>query len=216
MATGAERAYEVVRSAIVAGEYRPGDKLNEESLAQRLELSRTPVREALRRLGRDGLVEIEANRGARVIRWDAEDLREVFALRAVLEGHAAARAAELRTPEQLDRIEAALAAMDELGERSDADAIERRSVLNAELHSGIADAAHSPRLPRLLQQLVSVNAIARNFGRYPAAALARSQRQHHDIVVAVRRRSPELARAAMTTHLLTAAEVLADLPAADG
>ncbi|OLM17055.1 MULTISPECIES: GntR family transcriptional regulator [unclassified Pseudonocardia] len=212
MATGAERAYEAVRAAILEGEFRPGDKLAESSLAQRLDLSRTPVREALRRLSLDGLVEIEANRGARVIRWDADDLGEVFALRAVLESHAAGRAAELRTDEQLARIERALTAMDALGDRTDPEAIERRSVHNAELHDGIVEAARSPRLPQLLQQLVSVNAIARNFGQYSPAELERSQRQHHDIVSAIRRRNAELARAAMTTHLLSSSEVLADLP----
>lgn len=212
MATGAERAYEAVRAAILQGEYRPGDKLNETSLADHLDLSRTPVREALRRLGRDGLVEIEANRGARVIRWDADDLHEVFALRAVLEGHAAARAAQLRTEQQLARIEGTLLAMDALGDRCDPEAVERRSVHNVELHSGIVDAAHSPRLPQLLRQLVSVNAIARNVGRYTPHAVERSQRQHHDVVGAIRHRNPDLARAAMTTHLLIAAEVLAELP----
>ncbi|WP_190815022.1 FadR/GntR family transcriptional regulator [Saccharopolyspora pogona] len=109
------------------------------------------------------------------------------------------------------RIERALAEMDGLGNRRDEQAVELRTTHNAELHSSIVAAARSPRLPQLLHQLVSVNAIARNFGQYSADAVERSQRQHHDIVDAIRWQNAELARAAMTTHLLTAAEVLADV-----
>ncbi|MEQ3554086.1 GntR family transcriptional regulator [Pseudonocardia nematodicida] len=208
--TGAERAYEELRAAILRGEFEPGAKLNETTLANRFEVSRTPVREALRKLGRDGLVEVETNRGARIIRWTDDDLREVFALRAVLEGHAAALAAELRTDAEMAVIERALSELDELGNRHDPEAAELRSIRNAALHSAIVTAAHSPRLPRLLDQLISVNAIARNFDRYSVASIERSQNQHHDIVRAIRRRNPDLARAAIRTHLLTAAEILTD------
>ena len=89
----ADRVYDTLRQGILDGTYAQGARLGEADLADALGVSRTPVREALRRLGSEGLLATLPNKGARVRTWTAGELGDIFDLRALLEGHAAARAA---------------------------------------------------------------------------------------------------------------------------
>ena len=86
-------ATEVIREAIIDGRLAPGERLKEEELARELGLSRTPIREALAVLQAEGLVDTAPNQGATVRAHDAEDLDDLYRLRALLEGYAAGRAA---------------------------------------------------------------------------------------------------------------------------
>lgn len=205
MTTGSERAYESLRAAILHGEYSAGEKLSEVALSERLGISRTPVREALRQLARDGLVEVEPNRGARVVSWEPAELADIFRLRAMLEATGAAWAAERRTDAQLDRLAAIVAAMDELPVGPDAALVERTR-LNNEFHHEIVLASASVRLDAVVTQLINVPLILRTYSVYSAEALARSQQDHHDLVTAIRVRDPDWARAVMTAHILAAHE----------
>ena len=92
-------ATEVIREAIIDGRLVPGERLKEEELARELGLSRTPIREALAVLQAEGLVDTAPNRGATVRAHDAEDLDDLYRLRALLEGYAAGRAAMRMAPE---------------------------------------------------------------------------------------------------------------------
>ena len=80
-----DHAYRLIRAQILSGARAGGDWLREGDLAESLGVSRTPVREALRRLTAEGLVRYERNRGVQVAAWTAEDLHEIFSLRSVLE-----------------------------------------------------------------------------------------------------------------------------------
>src|SRR5207247_11200915 len=86
-------ATELIREAIIEGRLAPGQRLKEEELARELGISRTPVREALLMLQAEGLVDAAPNRGAVVRSHDADDLEDLYQLRALLEGYAARRAA---------------------------------------------------------------------------------------------------------------------------
>ena len=86
-------AYEALRERITSGGLGPGTWLREHTVATSLGLSRTPVREALRLLAAEGVVELVHNRGARVVSWSAEDIDEAYRLRALIEGYGAGRAA---------------------------------------------------------------------------------------------------------------------------
>ena len=112
-------AYAALRERIASGGLGPGTWLREHTVATSLGLSRTPVREALRLLAAEGVVELVHNRGARVVSWSAEDIDEAYRLRALIEGYgaglAAARAdaacvAELRSLQE--RYEQALDGQD--------------------------------------------------------------------------------------------------------
>jgi DNA-binding GntR family transcriptional regulator len=95
----------LIEEAIVAGELEPGSVLRQEQLSERFGVSRTPVREALRRLAALGLVSFEPNRGVRVRTLSHEDLREAFLVRAELEALVTEVAAEKMTPEALHELE---------------------------------------------------------------------------------------------------------------
>src|SRR3954452_22166722 len=91
--TSTVRVRDELQHALLEGVLQPGERLRAEALAQRFGTSRTPVREALLQLEAQGLVEVEPNRGAVVKAFDAADLLDLYALRALLEPAAAARAA---------------------------------------------------------------------------------------------------------------------------
>src|SRR3954454_9399652 len=97
-------ATELIRDAIIEGRLEPGRRLKEEELARELGISRTPVREALLVLQAEDLVVATPNRGATVRIHDAKDLDDLYELRSLLEGHAARRAAERATPEQIELL----------------------------------------------------------------------------------------------------------------
>src|SRR3954454_19300768 len=113
--TSAERTLASLRELILDGDLRPGTRLGEVELADRLGVSRTPVREALSRLAAEGLVEVAPNRGARVATWTVAELEGVFDLRASLEprltGFAVARAAG----DDVEELDALARRMHEVG-----------------------------------------------------------------------------------------------------
>src|ERR1700682_3154662 len=97
-------ATELIREAILEGRLEPGARLKEEELARELGISRTPVREALLMLQAEGLIETVPNRGAVVRTHDADDLIDLYQLRALLEGYAARQAAARVSDEELDLL----------------------------------------------------------------------------------------------------------------
>ena len=99
-----DKAYEAVRSGIIAGRYLAGARLTEQEIATTVGVSRTPVREALRRLDAEGLVEFTPNLGAVVTIWSEADSDEVFDLRAMLESYSARRATLRAAPEQIAEL----------------------------------------------------------------------------------------------------------------
>ncbi|WP_395103739.1 GntR family transcriptional regulator [Actinomadura sp. SCN-SB] len=210
MARATDTAYEVVRQMILSGEAAAGARLGEAELAETLGLSRTPVREALQRLGADGLVEVLPHRGARVVRWTRDDLDEIFELRALLEPYAAARAARLGT----DR-----AALDELNElcagmeRAVADGdLAKVAELNSRFHVAIIDASGNRRLPTILTSVMHAPLILGTFRRYDAEAMERSMHHHREVVSALAAGDPEWAESVMRSHVRAAAAHLhADL-----
>ena len=125
MAQAAQRAYEHLRARLLAGEFPAGSRLPEEELAAAAEVSRTPVREALRRLHAEGLVEFVPNRGAHVASWTERDLDEIFGLRALLESHAAELAAPRISGADLGRLSALQDQMDAAGRRGGTGGLDR-------------------------------------------------------------------------------------------
>jgi DNA-binding GntR family transcriptional regulator len=104
----AERVYSYLRSAIVSGHIPPEDRLVEEVIARELEVSRTPVREALHKLEREGLIEHFPNRGFTVIRETESHVAEIFEIRSILEGHILRIACESATDEFISELKSIL------------------------------------------------------------------------------------------------------------
>src|SRR3954468_19960820 len=148
--TSAERTLASLRELILDGDLRPGTRLGEVELAERLGVSRTPVREALTRLAAEGLVEIAPNRGARVATWTVAELEGVFDLRISLEPQLTAFAVPNAGPadvEELDDLAHRMVEVGSPGPRQDLDAL---VPLNRAFHDRLVALAAHPTLAAAL------------------------------------------------------------------
>ncbi len=197
--TKSQVAYEALVRAIRDGRLRPGQRVTLQGLAGDFGMSLTPVREALRELAAQGLVEHTPNRGTVVAQYTLERAEEVYRLRLALEPLAARLAAEHADEADLRRVTEALDALDAALADGRTDRI---PALNARLHRDINLAAHSPRLLEFIEQLW-------NGVPFQAISLAhrqeRSALQHHAIVAAVREGRAEDAARAIEEHITEAA-----------
>jgi DNA-binding GntR family transcriptional regulator len=210
MAAATEQTAIRLRRLILEGEFEPGARLQEVELAAQLGVSRTPVREALRVLSAQGLVDILPNRGARVARWSVDDLEEIYELRVMLEGRAAERAAGRIKPAQLGVLSELCVPMEACVRRGAAHDLMELSEFNSRFHGGILAAAESPRLATMLASVVQVPLVLRTFVRYSPEALHRSMGHHRELVAAMRAGAPEWAGSVMRSHLIAASTVLLD------
>lgn len=207
-ASAISRAYATIRADIIAGRHRPGAHLREEQLAEALGVSRTPVREALRRLAAEGLINFLPNQGAFVSSWSAEDLRKIFDLRALLESTAASQAAPRMTEAALVRLRELAAGMERLAERREAGFLEKISALNREFHAIIMNAADNERLAGSVVRTVELPIVHRTFERYRPEDLRRSLNHHRELVDAMEARDGQWASAVMYAHVLAAKHVM--------
>lgn len=198
MSKASELAYARIRSGITAGEWAPGTPLREEELAALCGVSRTPVREALRRLEAEYLVRRTEGARSFVADWSADDVAELFALRALLEGHAAARAATRIAAPALAALEAL---NDEVRRASETGDTDRFLTANRSFHATVLDAAQSPRLAQMLGALVEQPVVRRTAQRYGRAEFARSHAEHAALIEAFHARDAIWAQGTMTGHI---------------
>lgn len=204
-----QRAYEGIRSRILDGNLAMGKWLREEELSDLLGVSRTPVREALRQLSVEGLVHYEANRGAQVFSWSAEDLNEIFDLRALLEPHACRLTAGKADAGVIANLRQILAELDVSLASGPAD-LALHSELNNRFHQQIVDAAGGPHLRAVAGSAIHLPLVLQTFRQYSPEALARSQRHHRELVDAIECHDPDWAASVMRSHVLSAKrEILA-------
>jgi DNA-binding GntR family transcriptional regulator len=201
--------YRRLREMILSGALAPGAPLREEELAELCGVSRTPVREAIRRLETEMFVRRTESQRSYVAEWTAADIEEVFTLRGMMEGHAARRAATRAAEQGLDALQAVNDDIRAAVSRAepDVDAFLRG---NGVFHGLILEMAASERLAGLLNRLILQPIVQRTALRYDRAQLERSVSEHDEIVAALRRRDPDWATAVMTAHIRRAYHVYAD------
>lgn len=188
-----------IRAAILDGRLAPDQPLPEVELAQQLGTSRTPIREALLLLEREGLVEAQPNRGATVKRYDATQLRELYDLRAVLEGYAARRAAERISDKDLRRLEESCDRFARL--RTEDDMLPDLVEENFTFHQVILKAAGSDRLDRMVAEVTAVPLIYRSYLAYSDENRGTVEREHRAITEALRAKDGDLAAELMQAHV---------------
>jgi DNA-binding GntR family transcriptional regulator len=202
--------HEHVRKAIIQGKLEPGERLTETHLAEKLNVSRTPVREAFVRLEADGFVELVRNRGAFVSRWTDEDLEEIFSLRIMLEGYGARIGARKIGPSQIQELEKLADRMDDALKRlvqADDSGEERTAVaeecatLNTLFHAGIVGSADNRRLSTIVSNLTSLPLIHRTIILQSPVELAHSWDQHRDMIEAMRHGDGDWAEALIRAHI---------------
>lgn len=199
----ADRVYERLRTAILRGEIRPNQRLIEAELARQLEVSRTPVRESLQRLQRDGLV--DGGREGWVVReHTAAEIREIYETRAALEGYATRLAAE-RGP---DELLAEVVRIHGGGPRPSEVPREEIVAYNMAFHEAVFRASGNERLIRLIQLNREFYFNYRIATLYTDEELEASIRGHQAILDAVLRRDGDRAEALAREHILESLPII--------
>jgi len=199
----ADQVYRSLRRSIVMGELTPGSRLREVEMAAALNVSRTPVREAVSRLIGDCLVRELPNGGVEVVDAAAE-LFEIYHIREALESCAARLAAARITGEQLS----VLAALIKAAEALPYSAFERRAEINHQFHMTIAESAGSRRLLELIGGFREFFMNAEWLTRYDQRSAKRALQDHRDILAALRAHSGDKADVLTRRHLKDAYEKL--------
>ena len=209
MSRASEQAYRGIRDLILSGELPAGSPLGEEALAARCGVSRTPVRDALRRLESEMLVRRNEAQRSFVADWSIDDVADAFELRAILEARAAGRAAQRMTDTKLEQLRACNARLSEAVLRDPPD-VSGFLEANRTFHSIVLDAAGSPRLTAMLATIVEQPVVWRTAHHYGRDALRRSHREHEELIAAFARRDATWAEAVMAAHIHRAYHAYAD------
>lgn len=196
-ATLVEMTASRLRDGILSGELEPGERIVEEQLCADLGISRAPLREALRLLAQQGLVEHLPRRGSRVVRWSPDDVRQLFGLREVLERHAVESALPLQDPEAelaevrgaLDRMRAAAVDLD----RDDA---------HRAFHAAIVRLARNRQLDLTLEPVLLKLQLpmARNLREEARQRQGDGIARHEDLLSALETNDPEKVVLALRAH----------------
>jgi DNA-binding GntR family transcriptional regulator len=200
-----------MRSAILDGRYKPGEWLRQERLAQDLGVSQMPVREALKELAAEGLIEHVPYRGARVIVFSTNDILDLYSHRAFLESRAASIAAEIITPEELSILEKLQVEMEE---NSAPESVLKYRELNRKFHQCIYQASRREYLIRALNQMWATfpTMLIANFAATALQPLperdAVDVAEHRAIVSALKSNDAAAAEQAMKKHILVTADHL--------
>lgn len=193
-----ETVFEALREAIINQVLEPGERLMEVQLADELQVSRTPVREAIRKLEIEGFVNIFPRKGAYVAAFSADDVRELYEIRGALEALASSLAAERATPDEIEEMERIL-----LKENSFVDSRNVFDTVDTDVgfHNLIYRAARNERL------FVTLSNLRGQLYRTRAASMSipgrkkKSVDEHRRIIEAIAARDPEQARKLMYLHV---------------
>lgn len=199
-----ERIVDAIRSSIIKGDMRPGERVSEPALVERFGISRTPIREALRQLGSEGFLTVIPRRGARVATITEKDVVEFYDVRALLEGYAARLATPRITYSDLDKM---LAYNEEMEKYHHSGDLQN----NLRVHRAFHDTINRASGNEQLRSLISV--LGNKFQRFSIhiALSGKNQEaflQHKNIVEAMRARDPDAAEALVRANALLGKELM--------
>jgi DNA-binding GntR family transcriptional regulator len=198
-------ATELIREAIIDGRLKPGQRLKEEDLARQLGISRTPIREALLMLQVEGLIVATPNRGATVRVHTPDDLDDLYALRALLEGHAARRAGQRIAEEEVHLLRESCDRFDALSPEDELRELVRENLF---FHSTILDIAGSARLASMVRTVIELPLVYKSYIWYSPDQKRISSHYHRQIVNALATGDGERAELVMKEHVFEARDVL--------
>lgn len=199
-----EEVAELLRGRIFSRELAPGDWVDELKIAAELEISRTPLREAIKVLATEGLITMKMRRGAYVTEVNDKDLHDVFHLMAVLEADAAATAALTATDAQLDE----LSAIHQQLEKSTKDRVQFFKV-NEAFHVKLLEVANNRWRDQMVADLRKVMKLNRAQSLLKAGRIEESLAEHSNIMAALKKRDAVSAQTAMRLHIESGQEAAA-------
>ncbi len=194
-----QRAYDTLFAAIQGGSLAPGSRIREAELTEWLGMSRTPLRDALLRLEREGLVSLESHRGILVSKLDRRAVVELYTARESAEGSAAALAARNAEPGEVAGMQRILGL-----ERAAAADPAEGARLNRLLHEAIYDCTRNRYLVAHLRGMAAMLALAGNATRRDAARVAEAQREHTALVDAIAAGDAAAAERCARSHVAAA------------
>ncbi len=196
---------ESIKAAIIKGKFKPGEKISEGDLAQSMGISRTPLREAFRKLENQGFIQIIPRKGAMVTEVSATEAQDLYEIKSTLEGLAARLAAQRMTEKDLERLERINEELKGLIEHEDLEAFYRT---HTRFHESFVKACGNSRLAVMISNLND------HFKRFGIVSLTlpgqyeQAIRQHEQIIAAFRRKDADAAEHAVTTNVMTGGLVL--------
>jgi DNA-binding GntR family transcriptional regulator len=203
-----EATFQKLRSLLVEGKIAPGSKLNERELAESLHVSRTPIREAIRRLAADGLVELIANRGAIAVQLSIEDVIHTFNVIADLEGFSGELAAKNISDATLSELAALQYEMMAAYARRDLSSYYR---LNLRIHHLINQAANNPVLSKLFTQVNARIEALRFRSNQDGVKWEKAVEEHQEMLNALQARDSARMRKIMIQHVHNKRDVVVQL-----
>lgn len=193
------RVYEQIRADILNGVYKEHEELKEAMLGEKLGVSRTPVREALRQLELEGLVEIIPNKGARVTGITAKDINDIYQIRYYLEGLSARWATEHVTQEQLEKMEETLYLTEFHAQKGH---FEQVYELDSRFHELMYEASGSKLLNHILSDFHMYVTRIRKVALANESRSKYSTEEHRDILNAIRERNADKAEECAHNHVM--------------
>ncbi len=178
------QVYQVLRHAVLTGELQPGERMVERKLAKQLGVSRTPVREAIRKLELEGLVKHVPNKGVVVTRMSSKDAWDIYNIRAVLEGLAARLASKSITSEEVERLEVLVQKMEQA---VNANELDQLNDLHIEFNDVIYKSAGSPRLHQMISNLVDYTVVFTKVGYCVPGRSREATDEHKELFEAIKR-----------------------------
>lgn len=197
-----EQTYQTLRSAILSGELAAGKRLIETQIAEMLQVSRTPVREAIRQLQRENLVMSDANGALRVATLSVTDAAHLYDCRIALEQVSVSEAAQHATAEQLEAIGLAIVQAERMAEGNHQLTNYQLLHMDYQFHRLLADSSGNPWLLTLLDQVFDKMALLRLRTMQYNPGVLEIRQEHRRIFEAVRDRDAAAAVAAVQNHLL--------------
>lgn len=195
------KVFKYIKNQIINGHYKPGESLVESKMAEELGVSRTPIREAIRLLELEGLVETTPNKGAVVLGISSKDVEDIYAIRCLVEGLAARWAAVHMSSIDKKEMQKIIDLMDFYSQKGDMDEL---AELDNRFHQIIYEASGSKILNLTLGNLHQYVQIARLESLKVPNRLDRTLAEHHAILNAFLEGSPEHAEAALSEHVRNA------------
>ena len=202
-----EAAADLIRRAIIDGTLRPGQRLTEEGLARDLRISRTPVREALRVLQAEGLVDSTPYQGSTVRVYAIEDLDDMYQLRALLEGHGARRAAARIQDEDIETLRESVERLVSIGDATEEN-VGRIVEENLFFHTKILEIAGSQRLAEMVRKVIELPLVYKAYHWYSPHQKRMSEHAHEQLVQVLASRDVDRAELTMRQHVYEGRDVL--------
>jgi len=197
-----EQTYQVLRAAILSGELAAGSRLVETQIAEKLQVSRTPIREALQQLQKEQLIATDKNGSLRVVSFSPEDARHLYRCRLALEQESVLEACQYATTEQLAQIDLIIQQAEKaIAQQPNQLTSYQLLHIDYQFHRAIAESSGNPWLAMLLDQLFDKMALLRIQTIQQNLQVLEIRSEHRQIYDAIAQRNSEQALAAIREHL---------------